>query len=258
MGMPEVWRGCCRGGVALLAVVVAAGAGCIAAGGRAAPGTSPVERFEKADRLRASLDRDSAQRPLLFASLGDEAREVPVQQRVVIYNAGFRIVVLGIAEALERMEQIAAQSGGYVQEIKGDRITIRVPVAQYAAAVERVQTLGQVVDRELQSIDVTEEYVDLEARLSNARNVRKRLEALLEKAENVEAALAVEKELSRISEEIERLEAKLELIRRRVAYSTISAQFERVARQTELLRGYQRLPFEWLRELDPNRLWTTE
>ncbi len=208
-------------------------------------------------RQRAALDEPRVVPPqgLLFASVGEDQKEVPAAKRVVIYNAGFRIVVGSIADALKSMEQIAAETGGYVQEIKGDSVVIRVPAQQYQTSVERVQALGVVSDRQLQALDVTEEYVDLEARLNNARNVHKRLQALLEKAENVEAALAVEKELDRVGEEIERLEAKLELIKNRVAYSTISVQFERVARQTELIRGFRQLPFTWLRELDPNRLW---
>jgi hypothetical protein len=195
-----------------------------------------------------------AARPLL-AAVADDQNAVPAQQREVVYNAGFRLVVQSIDDAIKAMQQLAAETGGYLQEIKGDSVTIRVPAAKYDSAVERVAALGQVIDRQLQALDVTEEYVDLEARLNNARNVRKRLEALLEKAQTVEATLAVEKELNRVGEEIERLEAKLELLRHRVAYSTITAQFERVARQTELIRGFRELPFYWLRELDPNRLW---
>ena len=217
---------------------------------------APERRFAAADKLGASMRGESAQRPILLASASEDLSQVPIDQRVVIYNAGFRIVVKDVEAALEHTEQIADGVGGYVQSIKGDRIVIRVPVREYQAAVARVEALGQVVERELEAQDVTEEFVDLQARLENALNVRKRLEALLEKAETVEDALAVEKELKRIGEEIERLQAKLELINNRVAYSTISARFERVARQIEMIKGYTRLPFRWLRELDPNRLWS--
>ena len=188
--------------------------------------------------------------------MGDELKDVPVQQRIVVYNAGFRIVVQSIEAAFKSMEQIATQTGGYVQQIEHDKITIRVPAPQYSAAVERVAALGQVTDRQLQAQDVTAEYVDLEARLKNARAVHERLTALLEKAQTTEATLAVEKELARVGEEIERLQGQLELLKNRVAYGTISAQFERVARQTELIKSFRQLPFYWLRELDPNRLWS--
>lgn len=200
------------------------------------------------------MEADSSPPPLL-ASTGNELKDVPVEKRIVVYNAGFRIVVQSIADAIKSMEQIATQTGGYVQQIDRDKITIRVPVQQYSGAVERVAALGQVTDRQLQTQDVTAEYVDLEARLKNARAVHERLTALLEKAQTTEATLAVEKELGRVGEEIERLQAQLELLKNRVAYSTIAAQFERVARQAELIMNYRRLPFAWLRELDPNLLF---
>lgn len=182
------------------------------------------------------------------------ARDV---QRIVIYNAGFRIVVKAIDEAIAQTGLIAGEFGGYVQSIRGDRVTIRVPVENYRPAVARVQALGRVVHRELEAADVTEEYVDLNARLRNAMAVRDRLNALLAKAEDVKAALEVEKELRRINEEIERLTAKLELIKNRVAHSTITATFERVER-APVTRQMRSLPFRWLRELDPNRLLAGE
>jgi hypothetical protein len=180
----------------------------------------------------------------------------PVQQgdkRTVIYTAQFRIVVQEIEAAIDAMERLAEAQGGYVQSISGDQIVIRVPVANYQAAVAKVESLGNVSRRDLQATDVTEEYVDLQARLKNSMAVRARLEALLAKAENVEAALAVEKELNRVGEEIERLQAKLEVLKNRVAYSTITADFERVYRAAPLPQQFK-LPFNWLKELDPSRL----
>ncbi len=154
---------------------------------------------------------------------------------------------------MKATEAIADELDGWVQAIRGERITIRVPVAHYREAVSRVEKLGRVAHRELEAADVTEEYVDLEARLKNAKAVRTRLEALLEKAEDVKAALEVEKELNRVGEEIERLEGKLKLLKNRVAYSTIAVTFERVYR-TAPTPQLMRLPFHWLKQLDPNRL----
>jgi hypothetical protein len=193
--------------------------------------------------------------PPLLASVANEQNAVPIQQRIVVYNAGLRMVVTSVEDALKHAERIAAELQGYVQEIKGEKITVRVPADTYKAALERLSALGQVVERELQALDVTEEYVDLEARLNNARNVRKRFEALLERAETTDDAVIVERELGRVTEEIERLEGKLALLRNRVAFSTISVKFERVARQISTISNFRQLPFGWLRELDPNRLW---
>jgi len=188
------------------------------------------------------------------ATSGNTASTSPSgAQRIVIYNAGYRTVVKDIEASLKATEAIAAELDGWVQKIRGESITIRVPVANYREAANRVEKLGRIAHRELEAADVTEEYVDLEARLKNAKAVRTRLEALLEKAEDVKAALEVEKELNRVGEEIERLEGKLKLLKNRVAYSTITVTFERVYR-TAPTPQLMRLPFHWLKQLDPNRL----
>ena len=190
----------------------------------------------------------------ILASAGEEMREVPIGQRVIVYTAAFRIVVHDVFVAVQDTRRIAQEMGGYVQRIQGDAVTIRVPAERFQAAVERLEALGQVSHREVEATDVTDEYVDLQARLKNAQAVRERLLALLQKAEDVKAALEVEKELNRVGAEIEQLQAKIEVLKNRVAYSTITVTFERVAQQTHF-RGVARLPFAWLRELDPNRLW---
>ena len=84
----------------------------------------------------------------LLAAVADNQNAVPAQQRVVVYNAGFRMVVKSIEDAINSMHQLAAEVGGYVQEIKGDSVTIRVPAAKYDGAIERVAALGQVTDRQ--------------------------------------------------------------------------------------------------------------
>lgn len=190
-----------------------------------------------------------------FKTPGSEPQAPPAggEKRIIIYTASYKLVVSEIEESLHQTEKMAAELGGWVQEIRGDSITIRVPAAKYEDATRRVEALGRVAQRDQQAADVTEEYVDLEARLKNAMAVRQRLQALLDKAEDVKAALEVEKEMTRVGEEIERLQAKINLLQNRVAYSTISVAFERVSR-TPQTPQLLKLPFDWLRELDPNRL----
>jgi hypothetical protein len=180
---------------------------------------------------------------------------VPLDQRVVVYTAGYRIVVKDVPEAIHTMEQMAETLGGYVQRIDGDQITIRVPAEHFEETASRVENLGRVAYRNLEATDTTEEYVDLQARLRSAMNVRTRLEELLARAEDVKAALAVEKELARVNQEIEQLQAKLELLKNQVTFSTITVAFERAAPKVSGPRQLGQLPFDWLRELDPDRLY---
>ncbi len=75
--------------------------------------------------------------------------------------------------------------------------------------------------------DVTEEYLDLRIRLDNLEKARLRYLDLLNKAQNVGETLAVEKELERITMEIERLKGRIGYLERVVRFSTIQVVFER-------------------------------
>ena len=106
--------------------------------------------------------------------------------------------------------------------------------------------------REVRAQDVTDEFMDLDTRLKNARAMRQRLQDLLAKAA-VKEALEIEKELGRVTGEIETMEGKLKLLRDRIAFSTITVAFE--ARGAAAVRDMPlRLPFPWLSNLGLQRL----
>lgn len=238
---------------ATLAVVLLSAAGCTGSTkylqptNMAAPGLGRAEH-SPVEARKSPADQQSAAEKRTPESPPNQAT------RVMVYTAAYRIVVGDVAESIRRAERLAGSLGGYVASVDGPTIVLRIPVARYREGLAAVEALGQVTQRAEEALDVTEQYVDLEARLKNALAVRDRLKALLEKAEDVKTALEVEKELKRVGEEIESLEARLEVLRNRVAFCTVTATFERVAQQTQF-SGATRLPFEWLRRLDPNRLW---
>jgi hypothetical protein len=184
---------------------------------------------------------------------GAQSAPPAAASRMMVYSSWFTIVVHETQAAVAEAERIADEFGGYVERIQGHIITMRVPADRYAEAIAQLETLGQVADRRMQAEDKTDEFVDIEARLKNAKAVHGRLTELLAKAENVEAALAVELELKRIGEEIERLTAALETLRKRIALGTITVTFQTVARQPQTA-PLGRLPFNWLRELHPTSL----
>jgi hypothetical protein len=81
-----------------------------------------------------------------------------------------------------------------------------------------------VVESSTSTQDVTEQVVDLQARLENLRAERERLRELYQRANDTEDVLAVERRLSEVQTEIERTEARLQSLERRVAYSTITVE----------------------------------
>ena len=101
-------------------------------------------------------------------------------------------------------------------------ITIRVPNVSFDAFIADISKGVKHFDRkEISSEDVTEEYVDVEARLKAKRLLEKRYLELLNKATKVSEMLEIERELSSIREEIEAKEGRLKYLQSQVAMSTV-------------------------------------
>jgi len=177
---------------------------------------------------------------------------VPIKQ-VLIYTAQIRMAVFEVEQALDDVEALARSLGGFLSRRTDNEITIRVPAAQFDDAMKGVASQGDVLTRNVQVEDVTEEYLDVMLRLKNARQVRERIAQLLANAKNVEESLKVERELNRLSAQIERLEGRLKYLRNRAQYSTITVTFQ-PQRSDDVPKSAFQLPFPWLRELGLGRL----
>ncbi|RLG50751.1 MAG: hypothetical protein DRO00_08250 [Thermoproteota archaeon] len=166
-----------------------------------------------------------------------EPSTLEIVERMVIYTAQISIEVEDVEAAAYRIQSIAEGSGGFVQRIsisgeerKSGLITIRVPQDKFYEVLRQIESVGNVTNKEVSGEDVTEKYIDLEARLKNAKREEERLLAILDKATDVDDILKVEKELMRVRETIETLEGQLRYLERRVEYSTISVFLEETAR----------------------------
>lgn len=165
---------------------------------------------------------------------------------MLIYTAALNLGVYQVEARMNDVEKIARDVGGYLALRNDQQITVRIPRAQFDAAVARIEKLGDVLHRNISAQDVTDEFVDLETRLKNARAMRDRLEILLKQAA-VKDALEIEKELGRITGEIERMEGRLKLLRDKIAFSTITVTFQPLDNQT--VRDSSILPFPWLSDI---------
>jgi hypothetical protein len=163
---------------------------------------------------------------------------------MLIYTANLAMAVYQVEPGLDAVEKVARDVGGYLSSRQDNAITIRVPRARFDEALRLVETLGDVTHRDIKALDVTDQYVDLASRLKNAYAMRDRLTDLLSKAA-VKEALDIERELGRITEEIERMEGKLKLLRDQIAFSTITVAFTPLANQ-EVHDSSLLAPFPWL------------
>lgn len=156
--------------------------------------------------------------------------------RELIRTARVGIVVDDFETARERLAAYAESTGGFVgdstRRVEGagnrtwtvGRVTLRVPTSNYTEALAVVNETGEVRASEQSTRDVTDQVVDLEARLENLREERDQLRALYRRANTTEDVLAVQQELSRVQTEIERTEAQLQQLERQVAFTTITVE----------------------------------
>jgi len=142
----------------------------------------------------------------------------PTEERKIVKTGYITLEVKDIAESMDKVADMADDLGGYVvssykheyEEGTSGSTRIRVPSERFEEAFERLRQFAVAVPYEnTEARDVTEEYVDLEARLRNLEATEAQYLALMEKAEEVEDMLMVQKELSNVREEIERIEGRM-------------------------------------------------
>jgi len=167
-------------------------------------------------------------------------------QRLVVYNGVLYVVVERISDSLSQIKSAVENMGGYMQEMTTNSITLKMPADKFAAAIEAVGKLGEVTQKDIKGADVTDQMRDLDIRLKNALQMRERLIKLVERADKVEDALKIEKELQRITETIELLKGKISHLRNSVAFSTLTVRLNSPIPQTD---PAMQTPFEWVHRL---------
>jgi hypothetical protein len=153
------------------------------------------------------------------------------RDQMIVQNGDLQLIVVDADASLAQATAIASDLSGYVVKseawsdgaTRSARIEMRVPAAQFKAALERLKGLAVRVPRETSTgEDVTEEYVDLESRLKGLQATAARTQALLDKAQTVDEALHVSTELGNLQQQIEQLTGRMNYLQNRVAYSTIT------------------------------------
>ena len=224
--------------VVVAVVLLVALAGCSGFGGTES-GDAGSEAGANGDAATAAGDADDGAgggANTLDAGDASDAQRLQTRQRQTIRTGEIRLRVNDTERASERIRRLAAERGGFVsdssQEVeerhdetrRTGTMTVRVPSEEFDATVAEIESQGEVRSVDTRSEDVTDQLVDIEARLENLRAERDRLRELYDGANDTEAVLAVQRELSDVQEEIERLEARQAALERDVALATITVQ----------------------------------
>ena len=179
-----------------------------------------------------------------YSPPGDETSEnVPGDiVRHVIYEARLRLSVKDLNEAVDQLTRRATEVGGYVSgsvrenhpERPSANITYRVPQPEYAGFLVFAGSLGNAEHESVSSTDVTEEFVDLEARLTNRQLHEERLTNMFAQANTIDELIVVERELVRVREDIERLQGRLRYLSENIAMSTVEVYLYQTQGETQI------------------------
>lgn len=152
--------------------------------------------------------------------------------RKIIRNAEIALEVEEPAPAQQRISSVAESNGGFIvtSEIKQSgstyttvTITMRVPADRFGAAVEAIRTGGGTVLREkITGQDVTEEFIDLEARIRTKVALEQQFLEIMKQAKTVSDALEVQTQIANVRTEIERLEGRKRFLENQSSLSTIT------------------------------------
>jgi len=184
-----------------------------------------------------------------FDSEGAGGGEEEVEKkpsRMIIYTALFVLNVYDREEASKKVVELAREAGGYVSTQTNEAVEIRIPAGSFVKVTEALPEIGRVLQKDIRARDVTEQFTDLKLRIAAKRKYLESLQKLLEKAQNAQAMLEIQKEVGKVVEEIESMEGRLRYLADHVAFSTISVRFNLATQQAH--RAF-RLPFQWVEEL---------
>ena len=148
-------------------------------------------------------------------------------QRYIIRSASVDIEVIDIKDSTKRVTELVSTNSGFVMSMSSrnetsTRISLKVPEQKLDGFIQSLVNVGKITSQYVSSEDVTEEIVDIEARIKNLYLLRDRYRELLKDAKNVTEVMSIEKELANIQSELDRIEGRRKLLMGQVEMSEVT------------------------------------
>ena len=169
----------------------------------------------------------------------EEPEFQPVADRKIIRNAELNLETESPEQSQQTIASIAENKGGFVVESQQSSsdvrvnvrdvvtMTVRVPADKFAETLDEVRkTASRVVVETVKGQDVTEEFVDIEARLKAKRALEQQFMEIMKRANTVEDALSVQSQLGDVRAEIERIEGRKRFLENQASLSTIKIRLQ--------------------------------
>jgi len=179
--------------------------------------------------------KSSAPTAQISLNQGEETQAAPVvAERRIIRNADLSLETAAPEEAQQKITQIVESRGGFVMESDQSSsdvkaavrdtvtMTVRVPAEKFTESLDEIRKTGsRVISETVKGQDVTEEFVDIEARLKAKRALEEQFIEIMKRGTTVQDALNVQRELGNVREEIEQIEGRKRFLENQTGFSTL-------------------------------------
>ncbi|MCX8106637.1 MAG: DUF4349 domain-containing protein [Ignavibacterium album] len=155
-------------------------------------------------------------------------------ERKIIKEGSIRFETTSVIETQKEIRKIVAELGGYIGNENSNNyegiieysLTARVPEDKFNTLIDKVSSLAEKVEsKNINSSDVTEEFIDVEARIKTKKELEARYKEILKKANRVDEILNIEREMGNLRAEIESLEGRMNYLKNRISLSTLNITF---------------------------------
>ena len=163
-----------------------------------------------------------------------EANNLETAERKIIKLGGIRFQTADINKTKSLILQRVQELNGYISNDYeydyADRLehslTIRVPADKFDLLLTKIsESIDKLDSKNIDVLDVTEEYLDVEARIKTKKELQNRYMELLKRAAKVDEMLSIEKEIGNLQTEIESVEGRMKYLKDRIAFSTLTATY---------------------------------
>ena len=160
------------------------------------------------------------------ATEGPSEQGVDVSKIIRDGTISIQVAKDGFSDGFAAVTRIARNNGGFVlsSQISGQRagtLTLRIPAKRFDDAMLALRNIGIVQAQSITGKDVTAEFIDLRARLTNAIGQRTVLRNLMAKTTTIQETITVQSHLSRVELQIEQIQGQLNVIENQVAEATV-------------------------------------
>src|SRR6185369_14744738 len=204
-----------------------------------------ASRQDVAQKVEAEPQKESVKGRTTFSvSLRDADNSeatTAATDRKIVRNADLTMEVASTNEAQHRVSSIAEAHGGFVvnseskqresadpaQRTVDFKVMVRIPADQYGVALDEIKQLASnVLEEKSTGQDVTEEFIDLEARIKTQKALETQFLEIMQRANKIEDALEVQRQIAEVRTEIEKLEGRKRFLENRSSLATITVNIQ--------------------------------